>query len=822
VSQGSAAALQHELTELASLETPPGVDEALFEQLKSALAVQLRWRFGAGEAAPSRSLNLAKLSSTPPSGPANHVDDLSVTDNDDGTYTLSWTYLNQGDYNQDGVVNVMDITPLAAHFNEESGPENEWVDGNGDGTINIQDLTTLAAKFQVSVGAYRLEGAPAEDGPFSQFVSVSVEGECPPGRRRMSYLMTGIPHAFIRVVPCDRQGHEGEPSNALALDGEAPVVAGVTPLAGEPGEQLTMHATVTGTEPLSYLWDFDGAGNPHSSPAAEPDIILGDCDEYDCSLQVSNAFGEAVFPFKFIVAAELFSISGRIAEGVTGVAGVSVILSPSDTAVLTESNGLFRFSRLLRGTYTLTPFHPDYTFDPLSREVELMEADATGQDFAATAKTFSVSGTVTFNGGTPFPDVRITLDPAGGTQLTDDEGEFTFADIRNGTYTITPSKYGYEFTPPWVQFTVAGSDRADIDFTGQLIPWYVITVDPGPNNGLSTNLRMVDGRPAISCFQSTGDTGNLRFAINRQADGTGLWDVTTIVSNVLQAHSLAVIDGNPAVCYYTSASFAPDPLHFARNTSPDGSGSWISYTVVSDVAIGVGASLFEVDGRPAIAYYNMVDAANGSLRFAICENSDGSGSWTITEVDAAGHVGAYPFLTMLDSTPAIAYYDLTNRDLKLALNDQPDASGNWHIQVPYSIGNVGASPSMAMVDGRPAISFLDSGGKSLKYVINTQADALGQWQKVTVDYQGNVGSYASLAVVGGLPAISYYDTTNGGLKYAEAATADGSSPEAWTRWLIDSAGNVGTYTSLMEVDGRPAISYRDVTTGALKFAIRPY
>ena len=49
-----------------------------------------------------------------------------------------------GDINQDGVVNILDLTLIAQHLGKESTPQTKHIDINKDGTINILDLTRIA------------------------------------------------------------------------------------------------------------------------------------------------------------------------------------------------------------------------------------------------------------------------------------------------------------------------------------------------------------------------------------------------------------------------------------------------------------------------------------------------------------------------------------------------------------------------------------------------------------------------------------------------------------------------------------------------------
>ena len=63
-----------------------------------------------------------------------------------------------------------------------------------------------------------------------------------------------------------------------------------------------------------------------------------------------------------------------------------------------------------------------------------------------------------------------------------------------------------------------------------------------------------------------------------------------------------------------------------------------------------------------------------------------------------------------------------------------------------------------------------------------------------------------MAIVNGRPAISYHDLTNTDLKYVRATNASGST---WgTPVTIDTTSNAGLHTSLAVVSGYPAISYQ--------------
>ena len=78
--------------------------------------------------------------------------------------------------------------------------------------------------------------------------------------------------------------------------------------------------------------------------------------------------------------------------------------------------------------------------------------------------TYSISGQVTNADGNPISDVTLS-DNAGHTATTDSNGNYTISGLSAGTYTLTPSKIGYTFSPASHTVSVPPSATGQ-DFTG--------------------------------------------------------------------------------------------------------------------------------------------------------------------------------------------------------------------------------------------------------------------------------------------------------------------------------------------------------------------
>jgi hypothetical protein len=79
-----------------------------------------------------------------------------------------------------------------------------------------------------------------------------------------------------------------------------------------------------------------------------------------------------------------YAVSGTITTSTgTAISGVSVSNGSSTTT--TNSSGVYTFSGMANGTYTITPSLSGYTFSPTSRSVSVSGANVTGQNFTGTA-----------------------------------------------------------------------------------------------------------------------------------------------------------------------------------------------------------------------------------------------------------------------------------------------------------------------------------------------------------------------------------------------------------------------------------------------------
>jgi hypothetical protein len=211
-----------------------------------------------------------------------------------------------------------------------------------------------------------------------------------------------------------------------------------------------------------------------------------------------------------------FSIRGQVA----GAGVVTMTLSGSQGgSIQTDANGNYCFWGLASGgNYTVTPSKATYVFVPGNATFTSLAENQT-VNFSG-VPPFNVSGRVTNAASAPISGVTITLSGNGTQQVTTNaNGDYSFANVVGGfTYTLTPSKTGYLFTPASQAFpNLLANPNAN--FTGRLV--YTISGRAADNNGVGINAATITLSGAQTGVAQTDANGNYSFVNLDQ--GANFW-----------------------------------------------------------------------------------------------------------------------------------------------------------------------------------------------------------------------------------------------------------------------------------------------------------
>lgn len=308
--------------ELIAAEVPSGVDGEVWEALKAAFLIELERADGVGTAVDG-ARGLARKTSAAPKDDAGMVTDLAY---EGAVGTLTWSYVNRGDYDLSGDVGIPDITAIALNFGKTAeyltggapagdigtpqGKENHqraWIDGDNSGEIGVSDVTPIALNYLADVAGYAImtsDTAAAEDGAWEEIdrVPLGGTGSFP---IQFYYSLPSGAKKFVAVRPYSAGGGTGALSNLVSVTASvAPVIYAVNKPEGVSGEVKIVSAAVSGTQPMSYEWSFGGGTTPNTSDNPMPTVQLKSVGWYNGRLTVRNAEGESFFDFQYYVSVQ--------------------------------------------------------------------------------------------------------------------------------------------------------------------------------------------------------------------------------------------------------------------------------------------------------------------------------------------------------------------------------------------------------------------------------------------------------------------------------------------------------------------------------------
>jgi hypothetical protein len=167
----------------------------------------------------SRQYDTVKTIFNAPLGNAGRVTDLRYDD----TGLLNWSYVNVGDYDSSGEVNIADINMIVQNYlamtNDGIGDDalQTWIDASGDGEVGVPDITPIAQGYLNEVVAYRILTSSQLDSGF-----VGIGEDIPFGDpyvfpKTFSVLLPVGVQQYVAVAPVDSDGNVGEMSYAVAI-----------------------------------------------------------------------------------------------------------------------------------------------------------------------------------------------------------------------------------------------------------------------------------------------------------------------------------------------------------------------------------------------------------------------------------------------------------------------------------------------------------------------------------------------------------------------------------------------------------------------------
>src|SRR3984957_1968333 len=295
----------------------------------------------------------------------------------------------------------------------------------------------------------------------------------------------------------------------------------------------------------------------------------------------------------FTATAVSYRITGTVTPAASGN-GATVTLTQNGTTVgtATVASGAYTFNNIANGTYTVTPTESGYSFSPSNQSVTVSGGPATVPVFTATALVYSITGTVTpaasGNGAT------VTLTQNGTTVGTAAvaSGAYTFNNIANGTYTVTPTESGYSFSPSNQSVTVSGGPATVPVFTATALVYSITgTVTPAASGNGATVTLTQNGTTVGTAAVASG-----AYTFNNIANGTYTVTPTESGYSFSPSNQSVTVRGGPATVPVFTATALVYSITGSVTPAASGNGATVTLTqngtTVGTAAVASGAYTF--------------------------------------------------------------------------------------------------------------------------------------------------------------------------------------------------------------------------------------
>jgi hypothetical protein len=333
-----------------------------------------------------------------------------------------------------------------------------------------------------------------------------------------------------------------------------------------------------GATPYAYAWDTTKVANGvHRLDAIAKDAAGNATTSAIVSVTVNNA------------TATNFSIAGTITG--PGSLGATVTLSGAGVAATTtNAGGAYTFTGLAKGAYTVTPSHVGFNFNPGSQNATVTNANITGVNFAATAataQTFSISGTIAGSGGSGS---TVTLTgTSSATTTANASGAYTFPGLAKGTYTVSANHTGFTFAPASLAESVTTANITGANFTATAVAPQTFSIS-GTISGSGGSGATVSLTGTSSATTTASASGAFTFTGLAKGNYTVTPSHTGFTFNPASLAE-SVTTANITGVNFADTAVAPQTFSISGTISGSGgSGATVSLTGTSSAATTANAS----------------------------------------------------------------------------------------------------------------------------------------------------------------------------------------------------------------------------------------
>jgi hypothetical protein len=335
------------------------------------------------------------------------------------------------------------------------------------------------------------------------------------------YTFSGLPSGTYTLTPA-KKGSTFSPATQLIMVNDSSI-SGANFSVGQQSATTTISGFISGAGDGTATVTLSGATNSTTTTDSSGKYCFAGLPVGSYTL-IPSGTGSTFVPSSRTVTASnsevtgvdftlnnppvILSISGLISPAANGYATTVTLSGATSATATTDTSGKFIFSGLPAGSYTLTPSKMGLTFSPSSRTVTAGNSAVTGVDFTLNKPPVIISLSGLISPAANGHATTVTLTGAtSATTTTDSSGKYSFAGLPAGSYTLTPSKMGFAFSPSIRLVTASNADVAAVDFTagpsGQRSGPIVIN---GQNGTVIDGLKITSSGTCVTITNSTNIT----------------------------------------------------------------------------------------------------------------------------------------------------------------------------------------------------------------------------------------------------------------------------------------------------------------------------